>query len=100
MRSFLKKLLPFILITILSFVAFRDLVKPVFFPMQDDLQIFRAYELEKCFQEGRFLCRWVPDAGFGYGYPLFSFYPPFPYYLIEFFHLFGADLFLAVRVVF
>ena len=40
------------------------------------LNVHRLFELEKCLEDGQLPCRWVPDMGAGYGYPLFNFYPP------------------------
>lgn len=52
-----------------------------YFPMHDDLQIMRLFELEKCFSVGQIPCRWAPDMAFGYGQAMFNFYSVFPYYL-------------------
>lgn len=68
--------------------------------MHDDLQIFRLYELDKCVKDGQLPCRWIPDGGFGYGYPMFQFYPPLPYYPAEVMHLLGASLFASVEIMF
>ncbi|MDP3888638.1 MAG: 6-pyruvoyl-tetrahydropterin synthase-related protein, partial [bacterium] len=46
-------------------------------------------------------CRWVPDLGYGYGYPLFNYYPPLPYYTGEFIHLiFGISFLDTVKILF
>ncbi|KKP58323.1 MAG: hypothetical protein UR48_C0005G0001, partial [Microgenomates group bacterium GW2011_GWD1_33_9] len=68
--------------------------------MHDDLQVFRLYEMHKCTLDGQFPCRWVPDAGFGYGYPLMQFYPPMPYYPMELMVILGAGYFLPVKIMF
>lgn len=68
--------------------------------MHDDLQLGRLYQLDECFADRQIPCRWVPDMGYGYGYPLFNFYPPFPYYLAEVFHLLGASLIDSIKFVF
>ena len=47
--------------------------------MHDDMQMIRQLEIEKCLKDGQIPCRWTPDLGYGYGYPLFNFYPPMPY---------------------
>ncbi|NCP47282.1 YfhO family protein [bacterium] len=80
--------------------AVADIFKPGFFPMHDDLQVFRLYEIHKCLLDGQIPCRWVPDAGYGYGYPLMEFYPPMPYYPMELMVLLGAGYFLPVKVMF
>jgi len=88
------------LLTLLFIPAIFDLLKPGYFPMHDDLQIFRLYELDKCVKDGQLPCRWIPDGGFGYGYPMFHFYPPLPYYPAEIMHLLGVSLFTSIEVMF
>lgn len=71
-----------IFITLLiSFVAVLPLLAPGYFPMHDDLQVMRLFELEKCFADGQVPCRWSPDMSYGYGQAMFNFYSAFPYYL-------------------
>lgn len=57
---------------LMSVLAFRTLLKPGYFSMHDDMQAFRILQLDKCVADGQWPCRWVPDGGFGYGYPLFN----------------------------
>jgi len=52
-----------------------------YFTHHDNLQIMRVFEMKKCFQDFQIPCRWVPDMGYGYGFPLFNYYAPFVYYL-------------------
>lgn len=69
-----------VLLLILIIPTCRFLVKPgIYWNMHDDMQMIRQLEMEKCFQDGQIPCRWTPDLGYGYGYPLFNFYPPLPY---------------------
>jgi hypothetical protein len=100
MPKFIKTIAPILLLLLLFLPAIWDLLKPGYFSMHDDMQVFRLYEFDKCIHDGQIPCRWVPDAGFGYGYPLFQFYPPLPYYLGETFHLLGIDLFWSVKLLF
>jgi len=39
--------------------------------------LIRALSMEKYMGHGQFLVRWSPEINFGYGYPMFNFYPPF-----------------------
>ncbi len=94
------KKLALILVLLLSLLACRDLFRPGFFPMHDDLQIARIYQMDKCFKDGQFPCRWVPDMGYGYGYPLYNFYPPLPFYLGEMVHLLGASFIDSIKTIF
>lgn len=70
-----------------------------FFSMHDDEQIARLYELDQSVKVGDFPPRWVSHLGFGYGYPLFNFYPPFVYYFLETFHLLGFSLIDSTKIV-
>jgi hypothetical protein len=73
-----KRLFWIILIIATTVPTFSTLIRPGFFPMHDDLQAFRIYEMDKCFSDFQIPCRWVPDAGYQYGYPQFNYYPPLP----------------------
>jgi hypothetical protein len=89
-----------VLITLLTTPTFSSLVRSGFFPMQDDLQAFRIYEMDKCVQDWQIPCRWVPDAGYQYGYPQFNYYPPSVYYLGEIFHKAGIQYIDTVKILF
>jgi len=66
---------------IISFLTILGLIFPGYYPMHDDLQVMRIFQLEKCFADGQIPCRWVSDMAFGYGQALFNFYSATPYYL-------------------
>ncbi|MBL7078633.1 glycosyltransferase family 39 protein [Candidatus Shapirobacteria bacterium] len=89
-----------ILVLLSALLASRHLFKPGFFSMHDDLHVGRLYEMDLCIQDRQFPCRWVPDMGYGYGYPLYNFYPPLPYYLGEAFHLLGFGIITSIKIVF
>src|SRR3989344_1408196 len=84
----------------ISIPSFFKLLKPGFYSMQDDLQVFRLYEMDKCFSDFQFPCRCVPDAGYGYGYPQFNFYAPGVYYLGELIHLLGFQYIDSIKILF
>jgi hypothetical protein len=94
------KILLFCLSLLLTFFAWRTLLKPGYFSMHDDMQAFRLLEMDKCFQDSQIPCRWIPDGGFGYGYPLFNYYPPFPFYLGELIHFLGFSILQSIKIVF
>jgi len=89
-----------ILLILLIVPAINSLLQPGYFSMHDDLQVFRLFELDKCVKDGQIPCRWVPDGGFGYGYPLMQFYPPMPYYPMELMVLLGLGFFWPVKIMF
>jgi hypothetical protein len=49
----------------------------------------RFVELDHCLRQGALWPRWTPDLVYGYGYPLFNFFPPLSFYPAELFHLLG-----------
>ena len=95
----LKKFFWPILLLIIIILSFFTLLRSGFFPMQDDMQVFRLVELDKCVKDLQLPCRWVPDAGFGYGYPQFNYYAPLVYYAGEAFHLSGLQYIDSTKIV-
>lgn len=89
--------IPVILVTIPAVAA---LFWPGYFNMHDDLQMMRQLELDKCFRDGQIPCRWVPDMGYGYGYPLFNYYPQGPYLVGEIFRVFGVNFVWTAKLLF
>lgn len=57
------------------------LILPGYFSHHDDLQVMRIFEMRKCIIDLQIPCRWVPDMGYGNGYPLFNYYSVLPYYI-------------------
>jgi hypothetical protein len=79
---------PILIVVVFAILAGRTLIfEKGYFTMHDDLQMMRQLEMEKCFTDGQIPCRWVPDMGYGYGFPLFNFYPPLPYLVGEVFRI-------------
>lgn len=95
-----KTLLFVFLVIALSFFSFRSLLRPGYFPMHDDMQPIRVLGIDQCLRDGQFPCRWVPDLGYGYGYPLFIYYSPLAYYFMEVFYLIGFSFLGAIKIEF
>lgn len=70
-----------------------------FFAVHDDTQVARVQQMSIALLDGMFPVRWVPDLGYGYGYPIFSFYGPLSYYVGAFFMFFGADALFATKLM-
>lgn len=100
MFKYFKNFWPVLIIFTLCFWAVKALFVPGFFPIHDDEQIARVFELHKALQDGQIPVRWVSDLGFGFGYPLFNFYPPASYYSAEIFHLVGFSFIDSTKLVF
>lgn len=77
----LSRYWPYILIFALSFLVTWPLLRYGYFSHQDDLQVMRIFEMRKCFADLQIPCRWVPDMGWGNGFPLFNYYGVTAYYL-------------------
>jgi len=65
-----------------------------------ELHVFRAAQLGEALRSGAGYVRWAPDLWYGYGYPIFNYYPPLTYYLANLLTLFGLDIVNAVKAVF
>jgi len=87
-----------ILLIILVVPTFTFLLKPgLYWNMHDDMQMIRQLEFEKCLYDGQIPCRWTPDLGYNYGYPLFNFYPPMPYFVGQVFRSLGFTYIATVK---
>ena len=100
MNKLLKTFRIPLLIFIIALPSIYSLIKPGYFPIHDDIQAFRLLELDKCIKDNQIPCRWIPDMGYGYGYPQFNYYGPFPYYLMEVFHLMGFGFLDSTKIGF
>lgn len=100
MRNTLFRLFPLMLVIGLSFFSWAVLLNSGYFSMHDNQHLARLFELDKAIRAGQFPVRWVARLGFGYGYPLFNFYPPFIYYLGELFHVgLGVSFITSIKIV-
>lgn len=84
---------------ILSYTSISPILLSGYFPMHDDTQPTRVYELYSALKDGQFPVRWVQNLGYGYGYPLFNFYAPLPYYVGAGFMMLGIDALLATKIM-
>lgn len=92
---------PLLLIVFFGILASRTLIfQDGYFNMHDDLQMMRQLQLEKCFLDFQIPCRWVPDMGYGFGFPLFNFYPPLPYLIGQIFRLTGFAFVATAKYTF
>ncbi len=95
----LKKKITALTVLMLSIITVLPLFKSGFFNIHDDTQIQRVHEMKVALTDGMFPVRWVPDLGYGYGYPIFNFYGPIPYYIGAFFNFLGFDALTATKIM-
>ena len=82
-------LFEFLLVFIITVPAFLSLLNNGYFTMHDDQHIARLFLFDTALKQGQWYPRWVDWLGFGYGYPMFNFYPPFIYFIAQLFHVVG-----------
>lgn len=98
----MKKYSIYLAISVIFFAAYvtvRPLFISGFFPMHDDTQVARVYEMAKALGDGMFPVRWIQDLGYGYGYPIFNYYAPLAYYIGGFIVLLGFDPLTATKTM-
>ncbi len=76
------------------------LLQDGFFTIHDNTQVERVFEMKNALSDGSFPVRWVENLGYGYGYPIFNFYAPFPYYVGGFINLILQNSLLATKIMF
>lgn len=79
--------------------AVSGLLAPGYFGVHDAMHPAWVFEMYQAFKSGQMPPRWGPDFSFGYGYPLFEFVYPLPYYLGALFYSLGASLTFSVELV-
>jgi hypothetical protein len=80
-------------------LAILPLLSSGYFNMHDIQHPVRLFLLNKGISQGYLYPRWVDDLGFGFGYPLFNFYPPLIYYIAEFFVRLGFSIIDSIKLM-
>lgn len=88
-----------IVLILLILPAFAPLLQHGYFSMHDDMQSIRQMKMDQCLADLQFPCRWSLDLGYGYGYPLFNYYPPLPYLIGQPFHWLGFQYIDVIKIV-
>jgi len=93
---------------ILAGVALLVCILPLFQPLLRDTlpvthdghhHIYRLYALDLALRGGAVWPRWLPQMGFGYGFPVFNFYAPLIYYIGEWMHVLGVGVLNTFRLL-
>jgi uncharacterized membrane protein len=95
----LKNLLPIIAVLIFSVFTILPFLRSGFFPVHDDTQVARVYEMAKGLTDGMLPVRWSADLGYGFGFPIFNFYDPLPYYVGGIIEAVGVNALLATKIM-
>jgi len=90
----------FLLLTVFTvLIAIMPLFNQGLFPMHDDEQVGRLFELNYNLESLHIPPRISQNLGFGYGYPFFNFYPSFIYYVAEIFVLLGFSYIVSIKIM-
>lgn len=87
------------LLIVLSFPAVWALLVPGLYGASDEMHIAWLYEMDRAIKSGQIPPRFAPDLSYGFGYPLFNFLFPLPFYIGEIFHLLGLGLVDSFKAV-
>lgn len=96
----MKRNVGVLFILLLGVLSVIPLFSPGYFPMHDDTQVARVIGMGNALREGQFPVRWVADLGYGYGYPIFNFYAPLPYYFGGLLYALGVSSLVATKIMF
>lgn len=62
------------------------------------INIYKTISLLKSWSDGIYIARWAPLLNANYGYPLFIFTYPLPYYIVALISLTGISLVLSLKI--
>lgn len=86
---------------LLSIIVISPFFHKGYFPTHDgEWAVVRAGEMFREIRDQQFPPRYSSVLNFGYGYPLFNFAYPFPYYLATVFHLFKLGFVDSIKIIF
>jgi hypothetical protein len=102
MKNLLSKpLLFFVLSFLFSFPILLPYLHKGYFPTHDgEWAVVRASEMVREIKDKQFPPRMSGYLNFGYGYPLFNFAYPFPYYVSTFIHFFHVGYVDSIKLTF
>ncbi|MCR4326812.1 MAG: 6-pyruvoyl-tetrahydropterin synthase-related protein [Candidatus Roizmanbacteria bacterium] len=90
------------LLPLFSIVACIGAILPLlnnsYFSMHDQQHVVRLYLMNVGMHQGIWYPRLVDGLGFGFGYPLFNFYPPLFYFIAQVFVLIGMGYIWSIKL--
>lgn len=96
----MKNKLYILIIFCVSLLLVFKVLKTGMWSVQDDLHIFRLSEYDLCLKSSQIPCRYSPNSAFGFGSPVFNFYPPVTYKLGELLHLVGFSYIDSIKIIY
>lgn len=97
----MRRIITFIILLAVVFLYTRPFFRAGYFPTHDgEWAIVRLAEMVREVKDLQFPPRWSDYLNHGFGYPLFSFTYPLPYYFGTILHLLGFGLTDSVKILF
>lgn len=97
----IKKLLPYLIISVLIAPLIAPLFQSGFFQTDDgNWMVIRLSAFHETLKTGQFPVRFLERLNHGYGYPVLNFLYPLPFYLGEIVHLAGFSFIDSVKLLF
>lgn len=94
-------ILIFLIACFVSIPLILPLLRSGYFPSHDgEWAVVRAAEMFRELRDNQFPARYSGTLNFGYGYPLFNFAYPFPYYLATVLHFFRFSFIESIKTLF
>jgi len=95
-----KKVNLFVLLLLISILPIISIFRPGDYESGDfNIHIYRTMDFYKSLSEGILMPSWAGNLNATYGYPLFIFLNPLPYYLQSFFHFIGFSFISSMKVL-
>ncbi|OGM13492.1 hypothetical protein A3A76_03805 [Candidatus Woesebacteria bacterium RIFCSPLOWO2_01_FULL_39_23] len=90
------------LVLLLVFIipASLPLLHRGFYYFSDEPHIANLYQMIRAIGSGQIPPRWAPDMSYNYGYPLFNFYYPLPFYIGALFYELTGSLVISLKMLF
>lgn len=100
-NSILNKLIPLIIVIIICIPVVVPYFHAGYFPTHDgEWAVVRLSDMFRTLKDLQFPVRYSGALNFGYGYPLFNFTYPFPYYLGMLFYIPTNSFILSIKAMF
>lgn len=95
-----QRLLLLVSLSVILISCSWSLFHPSLFYVHDFVHAARVAEMGRGIVDGQFPVRWSANFGYGYGMPLFEFYPPLPYYFGAVLWLLHVPIAVVVKLLF
>ncbi len=94
-----KKLSPVLIVILFSFLPVISIFRYGDYESGDfNTHVYRAMAFFGALQDGQLIPSWPEDLNATYGYPLFIFLNPLPYYIISFLHLVSFSFIMSTKL--